>query len=223
MRSYEEILAIAAERKGGVEAVLADVYIPKLPHEMAATPDDRWLSEMARHIFQTGMSWQVVNSKWDDIEDAFSGFDVAKLANMSEDWFDELLKDTRIIRSAPKIKAIQENAEFIMKVSEESGGFGNKIAYWPAEEYFDLLDWLKKEGSRLGGNTGAQAMRWSGRDGFIMTKDVVARLIEEGIVEKAPTSKAAKKAVQEAFNAWRTESGQTLNTISRVLAQSIDA
>jgi 3-methyladenine DNA glycosylase len=223
MRTYDEILAIAAERKGGVEAVLRDVYIPKLPHEMAETPDAVWLAEMAKHIFQAGMSWKVVEGKWPGIEEAFHGFDVAYVAGLSEDEITALTKDARMIKSAAKIKAIVDNAKFIAKVSAEHGGFGNKIAYWPAEEYFDLLDWLKKEGARLGGNSGAMAMRWCGRDGFVLSDDVVARLIAEGVIDKAPTTKAAKKAVQDAFNTWRAQSGQTLNTISRVLAQSIDA
>ncbi len=223
MRSYDEILAIAIERHGSVEAVLGEVYIPKLPHELEATPDSEFLSVMARHIFHTGMSWSVVDAKWPDIVEAFEGFDVGRVALMSEDWFDELLKDTRVIRSAPKIRAIQENAVFISEVSAKEGGFGKKIAAWPAESYFDLLDWLKKEGSRLGGNTGAMVMRWSGRDGFTLSKDVIARLVAEGVIDKAPTSKAAKTAVQDAFNTWRAQSGQTLNTISRVLAKSIDA
>lgn len=223
MRTYDEILAIAAERKGGVDEVLREVYIPKLPHEMAETPDSLWLEQMARFIFQTGMSWKVVDGKWPGISEAFHGFDVGYVAGLSEEDIKALTKDERMIKSAPKIKAVIDNAKFIAAVSAENGGFGNKIAYWPAEEYFDLLDWLKKEGARLGGNTGAMAMRWSGRDGFVLSDSVVARLIAEGVIEKAPTKKAAKKAVQDAFNTWREQSGQTLNTISRVLAQSIDA
>jgi hypothetical protein len=49
----------------------------------------------------------------------------------------------------------------------------------------------------------------------------VARLVAEGVVDKAPSSKKAWAAVQDAFNTWRAQSGQSLTTISRVLAQSI--
>lgn len=223
MRHYDEILKIAAERKGGVEVVLSHVHRPKSPEELETVPEDRWLSEMARHIFQTGLSWGTVDKKWPGIEAAFQGFDVARIAHMSEGWFDELLKDTRIIRSGAKIRAIQENAEFILRANTERGGFAHVIATWPAETYMDLLDWLKKDGARLGGNTGAYMLRMMGRDGFMLTHDVVARLIAEGVIDKAPTSKAARRVVQEAFNTWRAESGETFNTISSVLAQSIDA
>jgi len=40
---------------------------------------------------------------------------------------------------------------------------------------------------------------------------------------QAVTSKSAKKAVQNAFDIWRDESGQDLSYVSRVLAHSIDA
>lgn len=221
MRKFDDILMMAVERKGGFNAVLGDITPPKSPEEIAAIPDSDWLAQMARGIFQAGISWKVVENKWPGINEAFEGFDTGRLSMMSDDWFDALLKDTRVIRSVPKIRAISDNAVFIRQVTAEHGSFGKRIADWPDEDFFGLLDWLQKEGSRLGGNTGAYTLRIMGRDGFMMSKDVVARLVAEGIIDKAPTSKAAKKAVQAAFNQWRAESGRSLTEISRVLARSI--
>lgn len=223
MRSYSEILQIAAARKGGVEAVMAGVTPPKPAEELAAIPDDRWLAQMARGIFQAGISWTVVENKWPGIEEAFHGFDVGRVALMSEDWYDELLADPRIVRSPPKVRAIQQNAVLIQEAAAEAGSFGRKVADWPAEDFAGLLEWLKKEGARLGGSTGAYVMRFLGKESFILSDSVVARLVEEGVIDKAPTSKKAMAAVQAAFNTWKEESGESLTTISRVLAQSIDA
>ncbi|MGP6088024.1 DNA-3-methyladenine glycosylase I [Antarctobacter jejuensis] len=223
MHTFEEILTIAAERKGGREAVLADMPAVLEADALAAIPDDRWLAQFARGIFQAGISWQVVENKWPGIEEAFYGFDVGRSALMSEDWYDELLDDPRIIRSPPKVEAIQQNAAFIQEVAAEAGSFGRKVADWPAEDFAGLLDWLKKEGSRLGGATGAYALRVLGKESFVLSASVVARLIAEGVIDKEPTSKKAMAAVQEAFNTWKAESGESLTVISRVLAQSIDA
>lgn len=222
MRTFEEILEIAAARKGGRDAVLADVPVPKSADELAAIPDDRWLSCMAKSVFQAGISWTVVDKKWPDIEEAFHGFDVGRVALMSEDWYDELLDDPRIVRSPPKVRAIQENAVLIMETAAEHGSFGRRVGDWPAEDFAGLLGWLGKEGSRLGGATGAFVMRSMGKESYILSPSVLARLEEEGVVDKPPTSKKAMAAVQAAFNTWKAESGQTLTTISRVLAQSID-
>ena len=223
MRTFEEILDIAADRKGGRAAVLADMPKVLSADELAAIPDDRWLAQMARGIFQAGISWQVVENKWPDIEEAFHHFDVGRVAMMSEDWFDELLDDPRIVRSPPKVRAIQQNAAFIQEVAAEAGSFGRKVGDWPAEDFAGLLDWLKKNGDRLGGGTGAYAMRFMGKESFVLSPSVIARLVAEGVIDKEPTSKKAMAAVQDAFNTWKAESGESLTVISRVLAQSVDA
>ncbi|GGO31388.1 3-methyladenine DNA glycosylase [Gemmobacter aquaticus] len=221
MRSFEEILTIAAERKGGADKVLAGVMPYKTAGELASIPDDRWLAMMARGIFQAGISWTVVEAKWPGIEEAFAGFDVGRLSMMDDGWLDALLVDTRVIRSGAKIAAIRDNAVFIRRVNEAEGGFARKVADWPAGDFAGLLDWLTTTGSRLGGNTGAYMLRQMGKEGYLLSKDVVARLVAEGVIGGPPTSRKAMAAVQAAFDRWRTESGQSLNTISRVLAQSI--
>lgn len=221
MRSFDEILAIAAARKGGVEAVLAGIPVPKTADDLAAIPDDRWLAQMARGILQAGISWKVVDAKWPGIEEAFHGFDIGFLTFQPDDWFHDLCADKRVIRSPPKLRAILDNAAFIRRVSAEDGGFGRKIGDWPAEDFAGLLQWMQKEGARLGGATGPYALRQMGKDSYILSQDVVARLVAEGVIDKAPTSKKAWDAVQAAFNTWRAQSGQGLTTISRVLAQSI--
>jgi 3-methyladenine DNA glycosylase len=221
MRSYDEILAIAAERKGGVDKVLAGVPVPKSADDLAAIPDDRWLSQFARGIFQAGISWTVVDKKWPGIEEAFLGFDITALTFQPPDWVGDLCNDARIIRSPPKVQAILDNAAFIRRVRDESGSFGRRIGDWPASDFSGLVQWLQAEGARLGGNTGAYALRQMGKDSFLMSQDVVARLVAEGVVDKAPSSKKAWAAVQQAFTTWQAQSGANLTTISRALAQSL--
>lgn len=221
MRSYDDILMIAVERKGGFGAVLDGIEAPKTADELAQISGSDWLRAMCFGIMGTGISMKVLQAKEAEMTEAFYNFDVHRIAHMSEDWFYELLSDRRIIRNAPKVRALQENAAFIQRVEAEAGAFGRKIGDWPNEDYIGLLAWLKLEGSRLGGNTGPYVLRHMGKESFILTRDVVARLVAEGVVDKAPTSKTAMRAVQEAFNTWQAQSGQSLTTISRVLAQSV--
>ena len=56
---------------------------------------------------------------------------------------------------------------------------------------------------------------------LIFNENLIKVLIDEGIIDKAPTSQKALAAVQEAFNAWMDQSGRSLTEISRVLAMSI--
>lgn len=221
MRTFAEILRIAADRKGGVEAVLAAIPPVKTADELAAIPDDRWLAQMAGGIFQAGISWSVVENKWPGIEAAFHHFDPARVAMIEGDALDDLLADTRVIRSGPKIVAIRDNAVFIRRVAAESGSFGRRVGDWPASDYVGLLAWLQKEGSRLGGATGPYMLRAMGKESFILSQDVTARLMAEGVIDGPATSTKALKAVQAAFDRWQAESGQSLTAISRVLAQSV--
>ena len=176
---------------------------------------------MARSVFQAGFSWKVIEAKWPGFEEAFKGFDVGACAMMSEDWFDELLQDTRIVRNGKKIRTVQQNAVFVQEAVAEAGSFGRKVGDWPAEDYAGLLRWIGKEGSHLGGTSAQYFLRMMGKESYILSRDVVARLVAEGVIDKPPTSQKAMRAVQEAFNGWAEESGQPLTVISRVLAQSI--
>ena len=221
MRTFAELLQIAADSKGGVKAVMAGMPADKGADALAAIPDARWLAEMARGIFQAGISWSVVEAKWPGIEEAFFGFDPGRVSMIEADALDALIADTRVIRSGPKIVAIRDNAAFIRKVAAESGSFGRRIGDWPASDYVGLLDWLASEGSRLGGSTGARMLRNLGKESYILTRDVLARLTAERVIDGKATSAKARRAVQAAFDQWKAESGQSFTVISRVLAQSI--
>lgn len=220
MRTFQEIFDISAGRHGGADALEALLPTPKTADELAAIPEDRWLAELSKFVFRTGLNWKVIENKWPGFETAFHRFDVGRCAFMDDEMFDALLQDTSIVRHGAKIASVRDNAAFLLALRER-GGVGRVFGDWPSQDYIGLLELLKSEGSRLGGTTGAYAMRYMGRDGFVLSKDVVERLIAEGVVEKAPGSKRAMKAVQEAFNTWMDQSGRSLSEISRVLAMSI--
>ena len=135
---------------------------------------------------------------------------------------EQLLSNKDIVRNGLKIKTVQQNAAFISDLAKEHGSAANFFAQWPSDDYIGLLETLKKRGSRLGGSTSQYFLRFIGVDSFVLSRDVVARLMAEGVVDKNPTSKAAMKAVQAAFNAWSDQSGRSLKEISRVLAMSVD-
>lgn len=221
MRNFDDLFAIAADRKGGSIALDAMLPKPKSGAELSVIPDDRWLAQFSQMIFNAGFNWKVVESMWPGFEAAFQGFDVGKVAMMDDTWFDSLLTDTRIVRYGAKIRSVQENAVFLQELAAEHGSAAQYFAQSQPKHYATLLDTLKRRGSRLGGNTGAYALRYMGVDGYILSTDVVARLVAEGVVDKTPTSKKAMTAVQEAFNEWQQQSGRSLTEISRVLAMSI--
>ncbi len=223
MRSFDEIFAISAGRKGGAEALEALLSGPLSADELAAIPDDRWLSMMAKCLFQAGFHWKVIEAKWPGFETAFEGFDPLRVAFYGDEEIDRLISDKAIVRNGAKIMAVVENARFLADLAAEHGSAARFFADWPADDFTGLMDVLAKRGSRLGGATGQRALRWMGKDSFILSQDVTARLIAEGVVAKPPTSKRDLAAVQAAFNAWRDQSGRSLTEISQVLAMSVGA
>lgn len=220
MHHFDEIFSISATRHGGEAALDAKLPRPLAPDELAAIPEDRWLATISKSVFQAGFNWKVIEAKWAGFEAAFHGFDPGRCAMMDDTMFDALLSDTRIVRNGTKIAAVRDNAAFLLELRDQ-GGAGAVLGGWPSSDYIGLLDLLKRRGSRLGGITAQYAMRFAGRDSFILSADVTARLIAEGVIAKPATSKAELKAVQEAFNIWMEQSGRSLTEISRVLAMSL--
>ena len=223
MRDFDEIWAIAAARKGG-EAAL-ETLMPQIrtPRELAAIGDDRVLATMTRAVFSAGFNWKVIEAKWPGFEEAFAGFDPARLMFLDDDDLARLMKDARIVRNGAKIASVRDNAAFLCALADEYGSAAKAIANWPDDDFIGLVDLLARRGARLGGTTALYFLRFLGRDGFLLSPDVVAALIREGVIDKAPTSKAALKAVQAAFGAWAGASGRPLAHISRTLALSVGA
>ncbi len=219
--SFADIWQTAVDKKGGEQALQTLLPVPKSIADLQAIPDDRWLSDMTRRVFQAGFSWKVVEAKWSGFEAAFDGFKPAPLAFMSDDDLDRLVGDQRIIRNGQKIKAVRANAAFVLELAQEQGSAGTFYANWPSENFVGLLELMKKRGSRLGGATAQYHLRMMGRDGFILSGDVVTALTRYGIVDKPPTGKTALNKTQEAFNQWMAESGRGLSQISRTLAATV--
>src|SRR5215475_5038133 len=68
-------------------------------------------------VFEVGLSWSIVFGKRDAFRKAFRGFDVAKVAAMTDRDVDRLVQDASIIRNRAKIQATVDNARAMMSAS----------------------------------------------------------------------------------------------------------
>ena len=68
-------------------------------------------------VFEAGLSWSIVFGKRDAFRVAFHGFDIAKVAAMTERDVDRLVQDPSIIRNRAKIHATVENARAMRSAS----------------------------------------------------------------------------------------------------------
>jgi len=218
MQSFDMIFQRAANRHGGNDAfrekLAAHYYGVNTVALKKPKSDDRWLSEFTKRIFQAGFNWSVVENKWDGFEKAFWNFDPGKCSQIDMDDMERLTSDKAIVRNPVKIKTVAPNAQMILGMAAQAGSADSFIRDWPVQDYFGLLTYLQKQGSHLGANSASYALRFSGIPSIILSKDVTAALIQAEIIDKPATSKSAKKAVQEAFNAWSEQSGETMSAAS---------
>ena len=219
--SFKSIRARAEKRKGGPK-VLASL-LPRKPDRkaLAKLPDDRILSEMAERIFSAGFVWDVIDKKWPGFEEAFLGFDPKRLLFQPAEFWEKLVSDTRIVRHPGKIKAVRENAKFVLDVAREHGSFAKFLAGWPADDQVGLMEVLAKRGSRLGGFSGQYFLRFLGWDAFVLQGDVLTCLRDSGVAIGTGTAKKDLRAAQAQLNAWARESGLPISHVSRICALSI--
>lgn len=109
---------------------------------------DDYLEVMSKAVFQSGMSWKVVESKWPGIREAFHQFDIHTVANFHEKDVEDLAKDSRVIRNMRKLEAIVENARRMIDLDDEYGTFKR---YLRAHGDFDhTLKSLRKDFKFMG-------------------------------------------------------------------------
>jgi 3-methyladenine DNA glycosylase Tag len=82
-----------------------------------------YLEALSRPVFQAGISWRVVDAKWDGIRAAFKDFDPKKVATFGPKQVDALLANEAVVRSRPKIEAVIDNAQTMLELDREHRGF----------------------------------------------------------------------------------------------------
>ncbi|MEN8242221.1 MAG: DNA-3-methyladenine glycosylase I, partial [Chloroflexota bacterium] len=81
---------------------------------MPAGPPDKitpqslndYLEMMSKSVFQSGMSWKVIENKWPSTQEALQGFDINTIADFDEKDIEDLMQDTRVVRNFRKLNAI---------------------------------------------------------------------------------------------------------------------
>ncbi len=221
MEDFQVTYERAVERKGGVKALESLMPTTLTDKQIAKLSDKAILSAMAMKIFQSGFVWRVVENKWPGFEEVMWGLEPKKLALASDEQIEKMAQDKRIIRNLTKVKAVRENAYYIQTISKKHGSFGQFLSQWKSTEITQLWLTLKKDGSRLGGNTGANFLRAIAKDTFILSQDVVSHLVGQGVVDKPPTSQRDLKATQQAFNELQQQSDRCMADISRIISCSV--
>lgn len=90
--------------------------------------DDRHLFEMLiLEGAQAGLSWETILKRREGYLHAFYHFDPLRVASMSNQELDGLLKNEKIIRNRLKIYAARQNAQIFLKIQNEFGSFDSYV------------------------------------------------------------------------------------------------
>ncbi len=98
-----------------------------IPEIIVPASSADYLAVMSRAIFQAGMSWKLIESKWDAYCELFENFNVAIVAAFSEGDIDRIATDARIVRTRKKIAGTVENARQIQTLERDHGSLQNYL------------------------------------------------------------------------------------------------
>ena len=112
---------------------------------------DDYLEVMSKAIFQSGMSWRVVEAKWPGTQEAFRKFSVREVAAFDEYDLEQLGNDERVIRNQRKLAAIVSNARRMLELEDEFGSFQE---YLRSQADFDSTLKMMKKDFKFMGPTG---------------------------------------------------------------------
>ncbi|MGB1261869.1 MAG: DNA-3-methyladenine glycosylase I [Cognaticolwellia sp.] len=218
LEKVDDIYQRAAARKGGVDKLNILLGSGQSDQQLAEVPDDRFLAEFSKKVFQSGFVWRVVENKWPNFEDSFFNFNIEKVLMMPEEMMERKASDPKIIRNFNKVKTIKANAEMIFAEQQNGHSFAAFIAQWPSSDIIGLWAYLKKHGQRLGGNTGPYALRALGKDTFLLSRDVEGYFRSHELITGGLQTKSSLQTIQNSFNCWQQQCDLSLSQLSRLIA-----
>jgi len=123
--------------------------------------DDQALFELlCLETYQAGLSWETVLNKRQAFREAFHGYHLQGVADMTDEELEALLDNPAIIRNRAKIFATRANAQAFLQVQAEFGSF-------------DAYLWSFVEGETINNDVPDYQQAWS----------MITRMIVNGKVE----------------------------------------
>jgi 3-methyladenine DNA glycosylase Tag len=107
-----------------------------------------YLDMMSRAIFSAGLSWKVIEAKWEGTRTAFGGFEPETVAAYNPDDIERLMVDPGVIHNRKKIEAVVANAGELIVTDRHFGGIEKYLSSFEKNE--DLVADLHKRFKFMG-------------------------------------------------------------------------
>ena len=89
--------------------------------------DDLLFEVMSLQVFQAGLTWRMILNKRDGFRSAFDNWSISTVAGFSPAEVEALRNAPGILRNRLKIQSAINNAECLLKIQREPGGFDRFI------------------------------------------------------------------------------------------------
>jgi methyladenine glycosylase len=107
-----------------------------------------YLAVMSRAVFQAGLSWKMIETRWNDYLRLFEGFDPVVVGAFDDTDIERILSDGGDVRVYKKVLATVENARTMLELDRQHGGFRNYLRSFGS--YAALATDLRKRFKFLG-------------------------------------------------------------------------
>lgn len=108
----------------------------RIPRVIATPALNDHLEVMTRAIFQAGLSWAFIESRWEAFRAAFEGFDVNLIATYGEGEVERLMAADGVVHSRSKIAGTIANARALKALAAE---YGDVASYARSFASYDAL------------------------------------------------------------------------------------
>jgi len=99
----------------------------QIPRVIAAPTLDDHLEVMTRAIFQAGLSWALIDARWDAFRTAFENFNVTVIATYGEGEVERIMEAEGVVHSRSKIAGTIANARALKALATEHGDVANYV------------------------------------------------------------------------------------------------
>jgi DNA-3-methyladenine glycosylase I len=103
-----------------------DEKMAKYHDEIWSVPvhdDQKLFAKLSLDLMQAGLMWRTILYKQENFEKAFDNFQIETVAGYDEAKYEELMRNTGIVRNQLKIRAIINNAARVLETQKKFGSF----------------------------------------------------------------------------------------------------
>ena len=120
----------------------------RIPRVFPAPVLDDHLEVMTRAIFQAGLSWALIDARWDAFRNAFEDFNCTVIATYGEGEVERIMSADGVVHSRSKITGTIANAKALKALVSEHGDVATYARSFPS--YDALYADAKKRFAYLG-------------------------------------------------------------------------